>query len=84
MVISEYLLLDRELISRKEFRGSVYSLPSYTGKRLTAHLPKLKPDNTPPLGTAGYSGLDRIYGSTRHQLAVPQYFWGPRESILSD
>ena len=42
-----------------------------TGKRLTNGLPK-QSLYTPPAGprTAGYSGLDRIYGSMRHQLAV--------------
>ena len=37
-----------------------------TGKRLTDRLPKLR-----HITTAGYSGSDRIYGSTCHQPAVP-------------
>ena len=42
-----------------------------TGERLTNRLPKLSLTTLSPPGTAGYSGPDRIYGSTCHQLAVP-------------
>ena len=53
-----------------------------TGKRLTNRLPKLNFTTISPPGTAGYSGPDRIHGSTCHPLVVPvrgtqgEYFSG--------
>ena len=42
-----------------------------TGKRLTNRLSNLSLTTLSPPETAGYSGPDRIYGSTCHHLAVP-------------
>ena len=33
------------------------------------------------IGTAGYSGPDRVYASTCHQLFSGFNLWGPRDSI---
>ena len=48
--------------------GNVEALVRWAnGKRLTDRLPKLSLIALSRPGTAGYSGPDRIYGSTCHQ-----------------
>ena len=44
-----------------------------TGKRLTNRLSNLSLTTLSPPETAGYSGPDRMYGSTCHPLVVPIY-----------